>query len=638
MLAGAYRKNSNASTEANRMRLTPPSFPARGPLGGLLMLALTACGPAEVSSDPVLAALAGQIGLREAQLHPETASRVGIPDEIYGGTYADRLNDRSMAALARMRVDRLDHLAALQDIDPGRLSPIQRRTRASLISMLEAVTAVDAYGYGSADFTTVSPYAVSFSDGAFSELVKFLTLSAPLRTSRDVAPWLQRLEGFDEALRDERRRMEVDVSAGVAPPARVLMRTLEEARRLTPSIPRDHPLVTFFVERVAQMPEISSQEVAELTQRAVDLVGGEIRTEYARLTDLLEKSLAGASEDPGVWRLKDGDGYYAAALRFYTTTDMPAAQLHDAGGQLLNDLSAQIEPLLLEAGLTEGTIGSRLRQLSDNPAYLLPDTPEGQAALVKRITDAVAASQKETMGLSPLTELPAMAVREAIALAEDDSRSAYYTPAALDGSQPSTLTVNLRSSLDVPLWTLPAMAWREGVPGGHLPEVMARAAREQQLISFFMPVPAFNAGWAVYAEDLGEELGAYGDDPLSRIGYLQSLMLQAALMVVDTGIHFQKWPRERALAYLTDTVGLTPSRAEVEIDHITLWPGRACSAIVGRETLRRLRGQAQRELGAAFDLKGFHEAVLAPGPRPLPVLETDVAEWILSRRPAPAAE
>jgi uncharacterized protein (DUF885 family) len=611
----------------------------RGLFCGLFVIGLAACAPAEIDSDPQLVSLAERIGAAEAQRRPEAAETMGLPDALFGGRYNDRLDARDIASVERNRTSRLEYLAALEAIDPATLSPDQRRVRASLSWMLDAVTALDAQGYGQAELGRASPYVISFADGAYTDLVKFMTLHAPVRTRSDAADWLKRLEGLDDALRNDRRRFEVDIDAGAAPPASILRRTLEKAQQLAPVNPREHVLVTYFVESLAQIPDISEADISALVKQATDLVGGEIKTEYGRLIDLLKQTLATASEDSGVWRLKDGEAYYAKALRLHTTTELSAKQLNEAGVKLVADISAEIEPLLVEMGMAgEGAVGARLHQLAVDPAYLLPDTPEGRVALLAQITDRIAWAQKDMAAVLPGQPKAAVDVREAARVTQDSASGAFYKAAALDGSRPAIFNLNLRSTLDFPTWSLPTLAFHEAVPGHHIQAGLARERAGQLTISYFMGAPAFSEGWATYAEDLAAERGAYKDDPLGRIGYLQAMLLRAARLVADTGMHAQKWPRAQAIDYLERTVGVTRAEAEIEVDRMTIWPGLACSYMAGRETIRRLRTGAQRELKTAFDLKAFHEAILAPGARPLPVLEADIDEWIISRKPALPAE
>jgi uncharacterized protein (DUF885 family) len=305
--------------------------------------------------------------------------------------------------------------------------------------------------------------------------------------------------------------------------------------------------------------------------------------------------------------------------------------------KLVTDLTAEIDPLLAELGLAEGSVGARLRTLASDPAYLLPETPEGRIALLATLNEKIDWAQKQSARVLPAPPKAKVDVREAAPLTQDSASSAFYKAAALDGSRPAIFNVNLRSTLDFPTWSLPTLAFHEAVPGHHMQAGLARE-RTQATLSYFISVPAFSEGWATYAEDLAAELGAYKDDRIGRLGYLQAMIQRAARMVADTGIHADKWTRPQAIAYLQDTIGISAAEAELEVDRMTIWPGLACSYMAGRETIRRMRTGAERELKAAFDLKAFHEAILLPGPRPLPVLEADIAEWVAQRRPAPPVE
>lgn len=613
-------------------------FPAKALFLGVIGTALAACSPPEVVSDPQLAALIEQMGSAEAHRRPEAADTMGLPDALFGGKYADRLDERSMAATERNRTNRLSQLAALEKIDRATLGDEALRQRDIAVWLLEAVTAIDAFGYGYADLGRASPYVISFADGAYTDLSKFMTLHAPVRSRTDANDWLKRLEGMSRAMRDERRRFETDIAAGAAPPAAVLRRTLAKAKQLAPANPREHPLVTYFIECLAQIPDIREEEITALVKKATDLIGGDIKVEYGRLIELLETTLETAAEEPGVWRLTNGEAYYRAALRLHTTTDISAKQLHAAGEKLVLDISGEIDPLLAELGLVEGGIGARLRSLAADPAYLLPDTPEGRVAVVALLNEKIDWALAQSARVLPAPPKAKVDVREAAPLTQDSASSAFYKSPALDGSRPAVFNVNLRSTLDFPTWSLPTLAFHEAVPGHHMQAGLARERVGQPVLSYFIGLPAFSEGWATYAEDLAAELGAYQDDKIGRLGYLQAMIQRAARLVADTGIHSETWTRPQAISYLQDTIGMTAAEAELEVDRMTIWPGLAASYMTGRETIRRMRAGAERELKAAFDLKAFHEAILVPGPRPLPVLEADIAEWVAARRPAPPAD
>lgn len=557
---------------------------------------------------------------------------LGLPEAAFGGSYAASLNDRSMAVEERNRTRRIELLGEFERIDRAALSPPAARTYASLRYILEATIAVDKHGHGVTEPGRAGPYAITFTDGAFTDLVKFLTLHAAVGTSAQADAWLKRLDQMDEAMRDERRRFEVDLEAGTIPPRSVIERTLDKARQLRPVAARDHVLVQTFTEALAQVADIPEADIARLTGRAAELVGGDIRKEYDALIALLEATLAKAPAEPGVWRLKDGEAYYADVLKLHTTSALTPPQMNDLGRKLVTQIGKELDPLLAAAGLAEGSVGARLRILSQRPEFLFPETPEGRLALFDAINQKISWANGITARVVDVDKPAPLVVREAPRIVQDTASRAYYRPGPLDGSRPGVYNVALRATADFPAWTLPTLTFHEGVPGHHLQVERARDTPNRPVIEHLVAYPAFTEGWATYAEDVALELGAYQSDPLGRIGYLQSQLLRAARLVADTGIHSQRWTREEAIQYLEATVGIVRSSAELEVDRYAIRPGVAAAYMTGRETILRLRGQAQRELKSAFDLKAFHAALLGPGPRPMPVVEADIAAFIAARQ------
>lgn len=569
---------------------------------------------------------------------PEEADMLGLSQEAFGGAYASLLDDRSMAANQRARGLRLDYLAQLERINRTALTPASIRQLDTLLFVYGAAAEVDRHGYGYADLGWASPYLINPFDGAYQDLVKFMTTYHPIRSRKEADAWLARLRLMDDAMLGERRRFETDIANGAAPPKAILQRTLEKVRALTPRTAREHPLVLHFIESLAQIPDIPEGDIKKLVDEAAGIVGGDIAKEYRELDKLLDKAIPQAADEIGVWKIAQGDQYYLDALKLYTTTDLTPAQLSEAGKTLVASISKQMDALLLELGQEEGSVGQRMRALSVDPAYLFPDTPEGQAALIAAIQANIKTIEPKlgrVFGTGPKGKVD---VRIAPQNSQDTAPGAYYKAASLDGERPATYNLNLRSTLDWPMWMLPTLSFHEAAPGHHLQAGLARERADQPVLNYLIANPAFAEGWGVYAEDLANELGAYDNDKLAKLGYLQSLLFRAARLVVDTGIHSQKWSREQAISYLAETTGLPRERMVNEVDRYTVWPGQACAYMAGRETIRRLRNEAAQTLGAQFDVKAFHDAILQPGPRPLPVLEADIHEWEASRRPQPAAE
>ena len=632
MLGGPYRKTPGASTKANHMFFPGWRLRFGAAAGALAAVMAAGCTPAVENADPLLAELVQRFGASEIQRLPEEADMIGLPESAFGRSYAALLNDRSIAVEERTRTRRLEFLADFERIDRALLSPAAVRTYDSLRSTLEATIAVDRHGHGVTSLGRSSTYVTTFADGAFTDLVKFLTLHVAVATPAQADAWLKRLEQMDESMRDERRRFEVDVAAGTIPPRNVVQRTLDKARQLRPGIARDHVLVQHFTESLAQVADIPEADIARLTARAAELVGGDIKKEYDALIALLEETLAKAPAEPGVWRLKDGEAYYADVLKLHTTSSLTPAQMNELGLKLVEQITTELDPLLAAAGLVEGSAGGRLRSLSQRPELLYPETPEGRLALLNAINQKVTWANGITARVVDIDKPAPLAVREAPRIVQDTTSKAYYRPAPLNGSRPGVYNITLRATADFPSWTLPTLTFHEGIPGHHLQVELERNLPNQPLIEHFVAYPSFNEGWATYAEDLALELGAYQSDPLGRIGYLQSQLLRAARLVTDTGIHAQRWTREEAIRYFEETVGVPRATAEFEVDRSSIRPGVPAAYMTGRETILRLRGQAQRDLKTAFSLKAFHAAVLSPGARPMPVVEADIAAFVAAQK------
>lgn len=609
------------------------------PLTAALLLLASGCAAEQTNPDVAATALIARIGQEELAASPEFADVLGVTPEMFGGRYADSLDDRTIAFNQRLRADRLVRLAELEQANRTGLSPALVRQLDAAAWTFEAVSRVDRHGYGIVSLGGATPYLINPSDGAYVGLIKFLTLHHPVRSRADAEAWLNRLANMDDAIRDETRRLEVDVGLGATPSHTILQRTLDKVRLLSPTDARTHQLTLYLTESLSQIPDLPESEIRKLVDDAVGVLEADIAPAYAALAAVLQTALENAPDDPGVWRLPNGEAYYRDVLHLYTGADMTPKQIHDGGLKLVEELTGKLDEGLIAIGRADGTVAQRLQAMSVDPAYLYAPTPEGQAAMLAAVASQIDWANGKLAGI--VTEAPRRPVelRQAPAIAADTAPLAYYRPAALDGSRPATYTLNLRSTLEMPTWSLPTITYHEAVPGHHVQAGGARERWSGPVLALLMSSPAFSEGWAVYAEDLADELGAYANDPVGRLGYLQSLLFRAARMVADTGLHSERWSRGQAIDYLVDTTGLPRAEMEREVDRYTIWPGQAASYMIGRETIRRLRQSADRELGSAFDLRAFHDAVLAGGARPLPRLEADIRDWVAARRrPVPAAD
>jgi uncharacterized protein (DUF885 family) len=335
-----------------------------------------------------------------------------------------------------------------------------------------------------------------------------------------------------------------------------------------------------------------------------------------------------ATQDAGVWKLQDGEALYATALRSQTTTSMTPDEIHQMGLDVLAELQGEMEAILREEGLTRGTIAERVQSISRRPNQLYPNTDAGRAQLLADLntqTAAITARMPEVCGTLARAQVEIKRVPDYI---EAGAPGGYYQSAALDGSRPGAYYINLRDTSEWPKYTLPTLTYHEAVPGHHWQISIQQEAQGLPFIrTAMLGFNAYAEGWALYAEQLADELGAYANDRLGRLGYLQSAAFRASRLVVDTGLHAKRWTREQAIESMLTATGDQRSSIVTEVERYCVWPGQACGYMVGRQTLLRLREESRTAMGDRFDLKGFHDTVLVNGSTPLSVTEQLVRAW-----------
>jgi uncharacterized protein (DUF885 family) len=289
------------------------------------------------------------------------------------------------------------------------------------------------------------------------------------------------------------------------------------------------------------------------------------------------------------------------------------------------EISSQIDTILKTQGYTQGSVGERLAALNKDPRQLYPDTEAGRADLLASLNAGVKDMYARLpQAFATLPNAP-LEIRRVPPEIQDGASNGYYRRAALDGSRPAIYFINLKDMGDWPKYTLPTLSYHEGVPGHHLQISISQESKDIPTLRKVGGFSAYSEGWALYAEQLADELGVYANDPLGRVGFLQSFLFRAARLVVDTGLHSKNWSREQATDYMVATTGFARPRSQREVERYCTQIGQACSYKVGHTAWTRTRAEAQRTLGDRFDLKQFHE-VLREGAMPLSILERRIRE------------
>jgi uncharacterized protein (DUF885 family) len=332
-----------------------------------------------------------------------------------------------------------------------------------------------------------------------------------------------------------------------------------------------------------------------------------------------------AVDKAGVWHLPDGEAYYASAVYSNTTSSIPVSELHQLGLQQVADISAQLDKGLSAQGYTKGSVGERIRALNRDARFLAPDNDQGREQLLdaaRQMLARVSAQLPKAFRTIPPGSLEVRRVPIAI---ENGAPGAFYSEGI--GRAPGVYSLNLKSPSELPLWRLPTLTYHEGIPGHHFQYAVLNAAGGVSLFRRIVRFSAYTEGWALYAERLAYELGVYENDPVGHIGLLQSELFRAARIVVDTGIHDKRWTRQQATHWMIDNAGEHPGAAEREIDRYCVYPGQACSFMMGRNDILAARERARATMGTRYDVRDFHELVLRSGPVPLNVLQSAAAQW-----------
>lgn len=575
--------------------------------------------PAPGSEDAKLRALLDAFWEEDLDGAPELATIYGLDTGKRAGARA-RLSDPSRAGRERWVADHAQRLTRLAAIDTGKLSAASKVDSDVVRYAYERIaTGGEKYRFGEGPagfgYAPYSPYVVSQLSGAYQSVPDFLDSNHPVKTTADAEAYLSRLEAFAGALDANTADLKADAAAGVLPPDFALDATLGQITRLRGAAPEASGLTASVADRAK-----AAGVAGDWAGRAAAILKDSVYPALDRQIAALQALRPTASHDAGIWKIPNGETFYADALAFQTTTLRSPADTHALGLAQVAQLNGQIDALLKAQGLTTGTVGERLTALNKRPDQLYPNTDAGRAELIQalnRQTEAMRA--KMPLAFRTLPKAPVEIVRVPPEI-QDGAPNGYATPPTLDGSRPGRFYINLKDTAEWPKYTLPSLTYHEALPGHQWEGAIALMSDAPMLRKVAIGFAAYGEGWALYAEQLADELGAYEGDPLGKIGFLQSLQFRAVRVVVDTGMHAMKWSREKATDYMVEMTGMPRTRVQREIDRYCIWPGQACSYKIGHTEWVRIREEAKARAGAKFDLKVFHD-VLRNGGMPLVVLE-----------------
>lgn len=577
-------------------------------------LALTAMAPDVKGQGRTISAFFDDFSAEWMRRRPSQSTQ----SRYFSGAEQDRLDRQLTPETAEWKRGTVEQarrgLTELAAFDRSRMGDTERVSADLMQWQLQII--VEGEPYFDHDFP------LEQFGGANVRLPNLLTVVHPVRTENDARNYVARLRETDDRLSEATAEAARLAGRGILPPRFILRSTISQMQQFVGSPAVQNPLVATFVERMNGVQALTGRQRQELKDEATRIVESEVYPAWRKAIALLESQLAGASDDAGLWRFKDGAEIYAHRLKLFTTTNMKAAEIHELGLREVSRIEGEMDTILRKLGRTTGIVKERVEKLHADLGY--PVTDEGRARLMADIDVMIRDAEKRAdplFGLRPKAHVIAQPYPEF----RWASAAASYTAPPLDGSRPGIYQMPLRPDR-MTKFGLRTLVYHETVPGHHFQ--VAFSVENPQLPKFRQVralggISAVSEGWALYAERMVAQEGWYEGDPEGLLGQLEAELFRARRLVVDTGLHAMRWTRQQAIDY-----GVEAS----EVERYVVNPGQACSYKVGQLEIFRLREKAKTGLGPRFRLQDFHDVVLSAGTVPLTILEREVDAYIRSKQ------
>jgi uncharacterized protein (DUF885 family) len=548
------------------------------------------------------------------QQNPEFASALG------DRRFNDRWSDLSLAAIETGRRHDLEVLGQLRKIDRSRLSPVDRIN-------------YDLFGkhvQERVDDAVHHLYLIPVNQrGGIQTLDDFAT-RLQFNNTKDYEDWIARLRKLPQLMDQTIALMREGMREHMLLPKIVLNRVPAQVEKQIVQKPEE----SLFYRPLAKMPvSISKADQDRLREQATAAIANAVVPSFQKFQKFFTGEYLPASFDQvGIWQVPNGDKLYESEARKFTTTAMTPKQIHEIGLSEVKRIRAEMELVKTKAGFS-GSLKDFFAYLRTDPKFFYKnpeDLLQAYRVMAKEV-DPLLVKLFKTLPRTPYGVEP---IPAAIA---PDTTTAYYEDSSADGRRPGTFFVNLYRPEVRPKWEMTALTLHESVPGHHLQIALAQEQGElPKFRRYTFSFTAFVEGWGLYAESLGEDMGLYDHDPYAKFGQLTYEMWRAVRLVVDTGIHYFHWDRQKAIDFFMENAPKTELDVTNEIDRYISWPGQALAYKVGELKFKELRARAQQRLGPRFNIREFHDVVLSAGALPLDVLEARVNTWIDGFAGAPA--
>ena len=517
--------------------------------------------------------------------------------------------------------DNLKTLSILKNYDVKDLNYNQRITQKIAVFDTENdIKEFEKFRYHSYPFNQIS--------GSHLGLVEFMTDTHPVRTEREAADYIDRVGRFDESLSANLIWLEEQKKLGIFAPKFVFDHVIQQLHELIGYEDDENPLMQVFTKKISSLG-IDENSKSKLISELSDVIRLDVKPGFKLILEFMEKNYANSNNNHGVWSLPNGDEFYALRLRSYTTTDYTAEEIHQIGLDEVARIGNRMRDIFIELDYeVDKPIGEMMNDLNEDPKFLYADTPDRKDIVIRDYNQMVIEAEEDVRPYFEKFPKSPVEVRAVPEYSEKTAAGGYYQAPSLDGSRPGVFYANLYDIKQTPKFGMRTLTFHEAVPGHHFQIALNQENEDLALYrKLGYRTSAYTEGWALYSEQLAVEVGMT-KDLYDELGVLQSEMFRANRLVVDTGIHYKKWTREKAMDYMKKTTGMSDTEVRVEIERYIVWPAQATSYKMGMIKILELRERAKNKMGDKFNLKQFHSIVLDHGIVPLFVLENLIDDWI----------
>ena len=519
--------------------------------------------------------------------------------------------------------DTLKHLEILKSYNSDVLTDVQKITQKIAIFDTEnSIDGFENFRFHSYPFNQIS--------GNHLNIVEFMTDTHPIRNYREATDYIKRVKLFDDSMKSDLVWLEEQKKLGIFAPKFVFDHVITQLKELIDYTDDNNPLMQVFIRKVNKL-EISNKKKEALYGELSKVIESDVKPGYELILQFMESNYNQANKFHGVWSLPNGDAFYASRLRSYTTTDYSAEEIHQIGLSEVERIGNRMKEIFILLGYeVDKPVGEMMNELNENPDFLYADTPDRKQIVIADYNQMVKEAEEDVRPYFERFPISPVEVRAVPEYSEKTAAGGYYQAPSLDGSRPGVFYANLYDIKQTPTFGMRTLTFHEAVPGHHFQIALNQENEDLTLYrKMGYRTSAFTEGWALYSEQLAVEVGMT-KNLYDELGVLQSEMFRANRLVVDTGLHYKKWTREKAMDYMKRTTGMSDTEVRVEIERYIVWPGQATSYKMGMLKILELRQKAQDSLGEKFDIKKFHTIVLDQGIVPLFILEDIINQWIKS--------